>query len=144
MQFLYLSSNELIELDPELFRNNPALTVLHLNGNKIEKISNELLQPLTKLKELFLNDNRIRSIGRDAFKNLTLPVDLNLSNNICVSRLFELKTDLNFDKLEANLEACFNNHERNKTPNESSSLNIMYFAAFFTLGVFIVARILNE
>ncbi|XP_065180177.1 leucine-rich repeat-containing protein 3C-like [Sycon ciliatum] len=73
---LYLNSNQLASLPPNVFANLTLLQNLNLGTNQIPNLSDGVFSGLTNLQQLHLNENQLASLPPNVFANLTLLQDL--------------------------------------------------------------------
>lgn len=89
LEVLNLEWNQIKKLSDDAFKNLHNLKVLKLGLNQIEEISNQLFSENIKLEKLTLHNNKIAVIQSGSFFPLENLHELDLSDNICVSRHFE-------------------------------------------------------
>ncbi|KAL3265532.1 hypothetical protein HHI36_009737 [Cryptolaemus montrouzieri] len=77
-----LSHNALTNLHPQTFHGNERLRVLFLSGNPLNELIEKQFPPLPHLRILDLEGCRIEYIHRDAFVNLGALESLNLKYNL--------------------------------------------------------------
>ncbi|XP_046606804.1 peroxidasin [Neodiprion virginianus] len=98
---LDLRFNNIVEIDPRVFRGLNELHTLLLNDNQIRYVPAKAFSDLPNLRKLYLYKNRIASIEPDSFNGLVKLEQLYLHNNY----LTEIK-DGTFNNL-AKLERLF-------------------------------------
>ncbi|PFX14311.1 Carboxypeptidase N subunit 2 [Stylophora pistillata] len=79
--FRDLSYNQIEELPPGVFDNNPELTILYLYRNQIAQLPPGVFSYNTKLIRLDLDDNQIKELPPGVFANNTELTVLDLSDN---------------------------------------------------------------
>ena len=89
LEDLNLEWNKIKKINDGAFKSLQNLKVLRLGLNQIEEISNKMLSENLKLEKLTLHNNKIVKIQSGSFYSLVNLHDLELSDNICVSRHFE-------------------------------------------------------
>lgn len=81
LEVLRLSSNDLSNVPPFVFRQLKNLKTLDLGRNKIDIIDNEAFRGLISLERLYLSDNNIKSLPTRVFYPLRKLNTLSLENN---------------------------------------------------------------
>lgn len=97
LQILDMSSNKIVALPSELFRDpSQAIQEVYLQNNSISVLSPKLFSNLEQLQALDLSSNKITSawIDKNTFTGLIRLVLLNLSNNKITKLEPEIFTDL--------------------------------------------------
>ncbi|XP_065179812.1 leucine-rich repeat-containing protein 15-like [Sycon ciliatum] len=79
--YLYLSSNRLASLPPDVFANLTLLQYLYLGGNHIQNLSDGVFSGLTNLEQLRLHDNQIQNLSDGVFSDLPNLGTLHLHDN---------------------------------------------------------------
>lgn len=82
LQKLYLNSNKLIKIQPNLFTSLNRLQYLNLGRNYLNKIDDSVFSSLQELEELDLSNNRIDRLDDKIFSELKSLRILNLKNNL--------------------------------------------------------------
>jgi Leucine-rich repeat (LRR) protein len=90
LQKLDLSKNKLTSLDKELFSGLTQLQKLDLSKNKLTSLDKELFSGLTQLQKLYLWNNNLTQLDKNLFKNNTQLQELYLEDN----KLTHLDKDL--------------------------------------------------
>lgn len=78
---IWLSQNDLEEIEDNSFLGATALEILTLHNNKIAKISDKAFNGLFQLKSLELQENALTTLNGGVFKQLKKLKELNLSEN---------------------------------------------------------------
>ena len=81
LEFLDLSGNPLLEIEPEDFKDLRPLRQLYLVGCQLSKLHSLIYQSLPNLEELDLRDNRFESMASFEFKYLKKLKNLHLDGN---------------------------------------------------------------
>ncbi len=74
-------NNQLLELEPFLFRGLNRLHTIRLNNNQLSELDPQLFTGLTSLQYLNLHDNQLLQLDGSLFAGLTNLRDLRLHNN---------------------------------------------------------------
>ena len=82
LEYLYLYSNRLRELDADLFLHLSLLKGLGLGGNKLQRLSPNIFHNLMNLEWLDLVDNELRELDADLFLHLSMLKHLYLQHNM--------------------------------------------------------------
>ena len=82
LEYLYLYSNRLRELDADLFLHLNLLKDLDLGGNKLQRLSPNIFHNLINLKWLSLAYNELRELDADLFLHLSMLKYLYLQHNM--------------------------------------------------------------
>ncbi|KAJ3652959.1 hypothetical protein Zmor_018881 [Zophobas morio] len=101
---IYLSDNNLKEINPEVF-NIEHLVTLNLDKNSISKIRPGDLANLPNLRDLHLSRNRLKLIPNDVFKGSTIE-NLDISHN----QISEIESQA-FDDMEYLLKLNMGNNK---------------------------------
>ena len=87
---IYLSRNQIENIDPQTFQNLPNLQQINLNNNRIQNIDPQTFQNLPALRRIHLTNNQIQNIDPQTFQNLPnlriICLDNNLIQNIDILR----------------------------------------------------------
>lgn len=78
---LFIDNNQVVELEPMLFKEDSELKVLTLEGNKVRKVHQESLKNVQKLEKLNLQGNQISLIDEGTFTELPNLQVLTLTEN---------------------------------------------------------------
>lgn len=78
---LYLDSNKLTKIEPNLFNGLSSLEILYLGNNQLARIDDDSFNGLSNLKELYLGNNRLKTIDGSPFNGLLNLRKLELHNN---------------------------------------------------------------
>lgn len=147
-ELIYFSAidSNIVEIDEDAFVGLTALTDLVLIGNFIEQIAPQTFNPLTNLRYLDLEANRLTSLGDELFSqnpdlhsiylehnqiseispkftaNLLEGLNyINLADNVCVNRGFQIGTEENLIVMNNLLRGCFNNFSGRTTDEREIS-----------------------
>ena len=78
---LYLDTNNLSQLGPEVFLGRSKVTKLYLNNSQITGLSNRTFVGLSALKELYLDNNKLVRLDGEEFSVLSELEVLHLDHN---------------------------------------------------------------
>ncbi|XP_023228819.1 slit homolog 1 protein-like [Centruroides sculpturatus] len=81
LKILYIDSNRIERLLPNLLRNNKRLAQFFCSFNKISTLPTGIFHGLSELRELRLEENRLENLPEDVFQNLSSLQRLRLSRN---------------------------------------------------------------
>ncbi|KAJ8916973.1 hypothetical protein NQ315_008373 [Exocentrus adspersus] len=81
LEQIYLSFNNIRQINQHTFVNLPRLEQLHLDDNTIESLERRSFMNLENIKRLNLKGNKIATISYEAFQNLPELEDLDISYN---------------------------------------------------------------
>jgi Leucine-rich repeat (LRR) protein len=111
-----LSFNRLTEIIPPTFQSLSNLVHCDLKDNQLTTIRLRMFGHNPNMETLLLENNRINDTCINFTKVLSRNmVFLNLSNNVCVNRSFQLGDELGMIALNNALNPCFNNF-KNEVP----------------------------
>ncbi len=81
LKTLYLSKNEITQLDSDTLDDSINLSNLHLDDNNLIKLDSDLFRELVNLEMLYLNKNQLETIPRGLFRNNKKLEFLHLESN---------------------------------------------------------------
>lgn len=81
LSILSINNGELLQLDPEDFRNGRQLTMLSLSNNSLTELVDYNFNGADRIEDLNLSENKIKTIGSLAFYNFINLINLQLSGN---------------------------------------------------------------
>lgn len=90
---LSVEETQLSELNFEDLKDFTKLTILSAPNNNLTEIADDLFQNLVNLEEIDFRNNKISKIGLKSLSKLESLKTFNLSGNICVDKVFNIKTD---------------------------------------------------
>lgn len=104
---LYLSDNKITALHMNTFSSLISLQILSLSGNQLLSIDLELFHSNHQLREILLYDNKLKAIHPQAFSNMDNLFNLELHGNECIDMDFRVDEENFQEKINSNLEKCF-------------------------------------
>jgi Leucine-rich repeat (LRR) protein len=114
LEFLDLSGNPLIEIEPDDVKDLKPLRQLYLVGCQLTKLHSLIYQSLPNLEELDLRDNQFETLASNEFKYLKKLNNLYLNGN----------------KLTVIVENTFNGLRLNKVSLSRNFINLFKLCAF--------------
>lgn len=106
LTFLDLGNNIIDTLADGAFSSLTNLEVFWFDQNRMDKLSADMFQNNSKLKTILLTANSIRFIEDGVFNHLSELEFLNLENNVCISKRFEIEPPNNVTSILPDLRRC--------------------------------------
>lgn len=109
LRYLSLGGNNLRSFAPDLFA--PLVNLRHFlaSANQIDRLSGRTFLLNRQIEIIALEYNNINSFGPRIFEGLNNLEYIGLSNNTCVSDVFEDETGISIDVIDEALQSCYEN-----------------------------------
>jgi hypothetical protein len=108
LQYLYLGSNEIENIEKDTFVELVNLKWIALYGNRIEFLNHQLFANNPKLERINFSNNKIIAITPNFFDPLKKLIEIDLEGNECIDKFLETaKSSWSFLKLK--YHTCFDN-----------------------------------
>ena len=91
---LYIGSNNLIELHPNIFHNNTELEKVYMDYCDLTALPGDLFHNNLKLQKINLKNNKLEFIGLNLLYNLNYLKDVNLQKNLCINKYFPSEIEI--------------------------------------------------